>query len=46
MSIEKFELENYTAETRHHMLGVIERVLKDDLVVVAYENLKDATEQN
>ena len=46
MSTEKLELENYTAEARHHMLEVIERVLKDDLVFVAYEDLEDATKQN
>ena len=37
MSIEKFELESYTAEGIHHMLKLFERALEDDFVVVAYE---------
>ena len=44
--IEKFELENYTAEARHHMLKVIEQALNDDVVIVAYEDYKDATKQH
>ena len=46
MSIEKFELENYTAEARHHMLNLIGGTLKDDMIVVAYEDSKDATKQH
>ena len=38
----KFELENYTAESRNHMLPEIEKTVSDD-VFMAYEDWKEAS---
>ena len=46
MFLEKLELENYTAEARHHMLKLMGGTLKDNMIVVAYEDSKDATKQH
>ena len=43
MSKEKLELDNYTAETRHHMLEVIEHAANDGVVLAIYEKCKEDT---